>query len=159
MDFDRIVICPAKTEDLQAIRAVFADTINTVCTRDYSPERCAAWAAGAQNTNRWKKKLETQYFLVARIEETIVGFASLENNSHIDFLFVHKDFQGKGVAKLLFEPIQQQAISKHAQLLSSDVSITARPFFEKMGFTAIAKQNTKIRGINLTNYRMQKMLT
>lgn len=157
MNSDAVKIRQAKTGDLPEIVALFENTIFTVCAKDYSPEQQTAWAAGAQNTGRWQKKLETQYFLVARAEETIVGFASLEDN-YIDFLFVHKDFQGRGIAKQLFEALLQKAIETNVEILTSNVSLTARPFFEKMGFVVIQKQDNPTRGVNLTNFRMEKNL-
>ncbi len=157
MNSDNITITAAKDSDLQDILALFVDTIYSVCAKDYSPEQQVAWAAGAQNTGRWQKKLETQYFLVANTEETIVGFASLEDN-YIDFLFVHKDFQGCGIAKQLFEALLQKAIETNVEILTSNVSLTARPFFEKMDFVVICQQDNPTRGVNLTNFRMEKSL-
>jgi putative acetyltransferase len=158
MNADTALIIQAKTGDLEQILGVFVDTINTVCAKDYSPIQRAAWTAGAQNTDRWKKKLETQHFLIARLGKTIVGFASLEKN-HIDFLYVHRNFQGIGIATKLLMALEDEARQNKMQQLTSDVSISAQLFFEKMGFTVIVKQNNPIRGVNLTNYRMQKMLT
>lgn len=40
----------------------------------------------------------------------------------------------------------------------AEVSITARPFFEKHGFTVIEKQKVSIRGIELVNFKMEKEL-
>lgn len=157
MNPDNNTISIATEKDLEELISLFVNTINSVCTKDYSPEQRAAWAAGAKNTDRWKKKLETQHFIVSRTGQTITGFASLENN-YIDFLFVHKDFQSRGIAKQLFEALQQKAIETNVETLISDVSITARPFFEKMGFVVIRKQDNPTRGVNLTNFRMEKHL-
>ncbi|WP_167619508.1 GNAT family N-acetyltransferase [Maribellus sediminis] len=157
MNSNSITISIASATDVEAILALFVDTINTVCAKDYTPEQRAVWTAGAQNTKRWLKKLEQHYFMVARLEETLVGFASLENN-YIDFLFVHKDFQDRGIAKLLFETLREKAAENNIETLASDVSLTARPFFEKMGFVVIRKQDNPTRGVNLTNFRMEKRL-
>jgi len=159
MEADSILITCAKSADLPGILALFADTINTVCTKDYSAEQHAAWTASAKDTKRWTKKLKTQYFLVARLRETIVGFASLKDNTHVDLLFVHKDFQGRGIAKSLYKKMQQQAINKQVRVITSDVSFTARSFFEKMGFMLIARQDNLVRGVNLPNLKMKKILT
>ncbi|WP_340113695.1 GNAT family N-acetyltransferase [Maribellus mangrovi] len=158
MSNDPLIITPAKAIDLDEILTLFVDTINKVCARDYSPKQRSAWTAGAKNTERWKKKLNRQYFVVARLEETLVGFASLENN-YIDFLFVHKDFQGHGIAGKLLDVLEQKASESNIEKLVSDVSLIARPFFERAGFEVIQEQNKLIRGENLINYRMQKMLT
>ncbi|WP_167614095.1 GNAT family N-acetyltransferase [Maribellus sediminis] len=152
-----ITISAASAMDVEAILALFVDTINTVCAKDYTPEQRAVWTAGAQNTERWLKKLEQHYFIVARLEETLVGFASLENN-YIDFLFVHKDFQNRGIARNLYKGLLQKAFETNVETLTSDVSLTARPFFEKMGFVVIRKQDNPTRGVNLTNFRMELKL-
>ena len=68
MNSNAVKIRQAKTTDLPEIVALFENTIFTVCAKDYSPEQQAAWAAGAKNADRWQKKLETQYFLVAQIK-------------------------------------------------------------------------------------------
>ncbi|WP_159520481.1 GNAT family N-acetyltransferase [Sunxiuqinia indica] len=147
----------AKSDDLKEIISLFTNTINSVCAKDYSPQQRAAWTAGAKNTERWRTKLEQQYFIVARQEETLLGFASLDNN-YIDFLFVHKDFQGLGIAKQLYDALLQKAIETSVGTLRSNVSLTARPFFEKMGFEVIRKQDNPTRGVNLTNFKMEKRL-
>ncbi|MET4004778.1 hypothetical protein BJ956_002373 [Arthrobacter psychrochitiniphilus] len=42
--------------------------------------------------------------------------------------------------------------------LTADVSITARPFFERYGFVVKAKQHPVMVGVQLTNYAMTKNL-
>ena len=46
-------------------------------------------------------------------------------------MFVHKDFQGKGIATMLLEEIERYAITAGIMRITSEVSLTARPFFEK----------------------------
>ena len=37
-------------------------------------------------------------------------------------------------------------------------SVTARPFFEKRGFRVLVAQHVEMRGLLLTNFRMEKRL-
>lgn len=46
-------------------------------------------------------------------------------------MFVHKDFQGEGIATMLLNEIEQYAITNGIIRITSEVSLTARPFFEK----------------------------
>ena len=55
----------------------------------------------------------------------------MENNDYIDFLYVHKDYQRHGIADRLYFEIEKEAIKRNATILSSDVSETAKRFFEK----------------------------
>ena len=43
-------------------------------------------------------------------------------------------------------------------VLTSDVSKTARPFFEKVGFEVIKKQTVVRQGVELTNFKMKKKI-
>jgi len=154
-----IVIRPAKLSDLAAIQELFVETIETVCRHDYSPEQIAVWTSSVENTKRWTDKLMKQYFIIAEIDHKIVGFASLENNEYFDFMYVHKDYQRQGIADDLYSEILARAIKKQSTtVLTSDVSITARPFFEKKGFKIIAEQKNDIKGVEVMNYKMTKEL-
>ena len=86
-------ILPAKLSDLIEIQTLFLETIETVCKFDYSPEQIKVWTASIKNPKRWEDKLLRQYFIIAQIENIMVGFASLESNNYLDFMYIHKNFQ------------------------------------------------------------------
>lgn len=52
--------------------------------------------------------------------------------------------------------IEKEAKRKNQRELISDVSKTARPFFESVGFKVTKEQTVKIKSVDLTNYRMTK---
>lgn len=159
MNHKRILIRQAKQNDLASIQALFVGTIEVVCRHDYSQEQIAVWTSSIENKRRWTDKLMKQYFLIAEIDNKIVGFASLENNEYFDFMYVHKDYQRQGIADSLYAEILAKAIKHGTTLLTSDVSITARPFFEKKGFKVIAEQKNDIKGVEIINYKMTLALT
>lgn len=140
------------------MQELFVQTIQSVCRYDYSPEQIAVWTSSIVNTKRWTDKLVKQHFLIAEIGDKIVGYASLENGEYLDFLYVHKDFQRQGIASKLCAEIEAIAIHQGTTLLTSDVSITARPFFEKKGFKIVAEQVNDIKGVEVVNYKMTKAL-
>ncbi|RAZ31327.1 hypothetical protein [Microbacterium sp. SMR1] len=53
----------------------------------------------------------------------------------------------------------QRARSAATPELTSDVSIAARPFFESVGFRVVREQHPVKEGVELTNYRMRKVLS
>ena len=71
-------------------------------------------------------------------------------------MFVHKDFQGEGIATMLLEEIERYAITAGITRITSEVSLTARPFFEKRGYKLVKEQQIERQGILLTNYVMIK---
>ena len=146
----------ATQSDIEEAKSLFADTIKSTCKNDYNVEQINAWVSSVENKERWESLLKEQYFIIAQIEEEMVGFATLEDGCYLDFLYVHKDHLRKGIANLLYDNLKAEASRRGIQKLSSDVSITAQPFFESKGFKII-KENRNIRnGIELINYKMSQ---
>lgn len=158
MNSSKISIRISKPGDLAEMQKLFVDTISAICKNDYSEEQIKAWTSSVENTERWAKKLASQYFLVAELDDKIVGYASLEGDNYLDLLYVHKDHQRKGIAQKLYSEIEKEAIGRKATVLSSDVSETARLFFEKNGFKIIAPQTNIITDVEIINYKMTKLL-
>lgn len=82
----------------------------------------------------------------------------MKNGNYIDFFYIHKDFQRQGIADKILTELELEAIRQHSKMLTSDISITAKPFFEKKGFRVKAEQKNIRLGIELINYKMEKKL-
>lgn len=148
----------AVLEDLPAMKALYRETILTVCRKDYTEEELKVWSSSANKEERWLDMAVNQFVLLAEIDGVLVGFGTLRDYNYIDFFYVHKDFQGMGIARELLARLLQEAESHGTKLLSSDISMTAKPFFEKQGFKVVARQEN-IRGeVILINYKMIKHL-
>ena len=158
MNSSEISIRLPKLSDLTEMQKMFVDTISTICKDDYSPEQIRVWTSSIENTQRWTDKLTSQYFLIADLDNKILGYASLENNNYLDFLYVHKDYQRKGIADKLYTEIKKEAIKRKSNVLNSAVSKTARPFFEKKGFEILATQTNLVQGVEIINYKMTKKI-
>lgn len=89
----------------------------------------------------------------------IVGFGSITQNGYLDFMYVSKDYQRKGVAQKIYDELENFARTNCFDEIISDVSITAKPFFRRQGFEVVKEQQVDIEGIKLTNYKMQKHLS
>jgi len=101
---------------------------------------------------------KSQSILIAKINNSPVGFITLKSGYYIDLLFVHKKHQRKGIAQKLYSEIESMAKKEKQNKLKADVSITAKPFFKNVGFKVIRKQKLKRQGIELINYQMEKTL-
>lgn len=158
MDDLAISVRRAKADDLAEMLQLFSDTISTICKNDYSSEQIKAWTSSVEDFQTWTDKLMSQYFIVAELDNKLVGFASLENGDYIDFLYVHKDYQRQGIANKLYLEIEKEAINRRAIILSSNVSKTARPFFEQKKFIINEEQVNIRQGVEIINYKMTKRL-
>ena len=155
---DRLYVREATLSDLDQIRQLFYETITTVNVRDYDPDQIRVWSASSSNVDRWKNKLEVQFFLVACITDKVVGFGSLTDQGYLDFMFVHQNHQGQGIASALLTGLETRARDLGLGKMYADVSITARPFFAQKGFDIIDRYTKTIEGISFDNAVMQKLL-
>ncbi len=153
-----VKIRQGKVGDMLEMQQLFVETILEVCKKDYSDKQLKAWVKGVENRERWIKIFQHQQVLVAVTQSKIIGFCTLANGNYLDFLFVHKEFQGKGIANLFFAEIEKEALKRNGHLLTSSVSFTAKPFFEAKGFRIICLQSLEINGISIKNYKMEKLL-
>ncbi|CAM3630473.1 GNAT family N-acetyltransferase [Flavobacterium chungbukense] len=142
--------------DLNEIQELFVQTIQSVCKNDYNPDQINAWVSGVKITERWVDVIEKQFVLLAIIEEQIVGYGTLKNNNYIDLFFIHKDFQRQGIAQKIFNELEIEAKNQDSKIITSDVSITAKGFFEKNAFFVKAEQKNIVKGVEIINYKMQK---
>ncbi|KAM3094072.1 GNAT family N-acetyltransferase [Phormidesmis sp. 146-35] len=144
--------------DANQIAQLFHETIREVNVRDYSISQVEAWAPDDLYFRNWAEVCSSRFTFVAEIERTIAGFAELEFNGHIDCFYCHKDYQRCGVGRQLYEAIEQKAVELNLDRLHTEASITAKPFFERMGFSVIKEQQVACRGETFTNYQMEKSL-
>lgn len=149
----------AQQSDVIELRDLYKNTVLEVNSRDYSQEEVEDWASCGDDLSNIGKMIETHYFIVAVDQRLqIAGFSSITSQGYLHSMFIHKDFQGKGIATLLLKEIEQYAIANGIMRITSEVSITARPFFEKWGYTVEVEQKRKANQLYLTNYWMAKGL-
>ncbi|MBI2731533.1 MAG: GNAT family N-acetyltransferase [Sphingobacteriales bacterium] len=149
-----MLIRKATEQDIPAITQLFTETIEAVNSRDYNAEQVKVWSEGHTYTERWIKSLSAQYFIVAVNDEIITGMGSITPEGYLDLLYVHKDYQGRGVASALVDELLARASLNNLSIVTSGVSITAKPFFEKKGFTIVTTQRKMVGDIEILNYKM-----
>lgn len=138
--------------DCKELAELFYNTVHTVNAKDYTEEQLNAWAPGQVDLECWNQSFQEHFCLVAVENERIVGFGDLDQTGYLDRLFVHCDYQRKGIATAICDRLED--------FVSGDVtthaSITARPFFEKRGYQVVKEQEVERRGVSLKNYVMKK---
>ncbi|MEM7174690.1 MAG: GNAT family N-acetyltransferase [Chlamydiota bacterium] len=137
---EKISIRNYQSEDVQALAEIYYNTIHRVNIQHYTEEQVNAWAPPSSlETKGWAKKFLKLKPIVATVLEKIVGFAEFEPNGHIDCFYCHDEWIGKGVGSALMKEILQRAKNNHIHLIFAEVSITAKPFFEKWGFRVVTE--------------------
>lgn len=147
-----MIIRKYRQDDCKEITELFYNTVHTVNSKDYSEEQLNAWATGEVDLEQWNRSLQEHFSLIAVDDGIIVGFGDIDSTGYLDRLYVHKDYQRKGIATALCETLEKTVQNK----IITHASITARPFFENRGYKVITEQQVVRQNISLTNFIMEK---
>jgi putative acetyltransferase len=149
---------PYLTSDTPMLAQIFVAAIQELTGDDYNEAQQEAWAAAAEDEDAFGKKLASELTLIATMQNSPVGFASLEGADHIDMLYVHPSVVGQGVGAMLVDALEKLAGARGAKSLSVDASDTAIDFFKKRGYVAKQRNSVPRHGEWLANTTMQKQL-
>ena len=149
---------PFLPEDTPMLAAIFSAAIEELTGDDYSAAQQEAWASAADDEEQFGNRLAGELTLIATLQNSPVGFASLKGADHIDMLYVHPAAAGQGVASMLCDALEKLAGSRGAKSLTVDASDNAEEFFKKRGYIARQRNTVTINGEWLANTTMQKML-
>lgn len=145
-----------QSADCEKLAQLFYDTVHTINARDYSQSQLDAWATGHVDLSAWDKSFLEHVTVVVEKNGKIAGFGDMADDGYLDRLFVHKDYQGEGIAAAIVAFLEEQASNRGITRFTTHASITARPFFEKQGYQVL-RENVAIRyGVELKNYIMEK---
>lgn len=149
----------ATLADLEGITRLFFSTVNNVNAKDYSPEHIQAWAEAAFDQAFWADKISTLHFWVADTEDSeLLGFISLTSEGNLDHLYVHDKHQNEGIASDLLAILEAKARELGITKIDSEVSITAKPFFDQHGFLTEKENRKEWKGLVFVNYLMVKTI-
>lgn len=150
-----------QVSDISQIVSLFYETVHSVNKKDYAQEQLDAWASEDEEELRmesWQDSMSNNITYVALIDGRILGFSDMTHQGHLDRLYVHKDFQGQGIASSLVNVLESEARRLSLTELDTDASITAKPFFEHHGYQFVQSQYVERKGIKLVNFKMIKEL-
>lgn len=152
-------IRPLEEKDLYDMQNLFRSTVLNVNIKDYTNEEVEDWASCGNDMEHWKEILFNNQFIGAfDKQDNLIGFSSMNKNGYMHSMFVHKDWQGKGVATQLLSEVEKIARQYEVKEITSEVSKTARPFFEHKGYVVECEQKQHANRLKLTNYKMKKVL-
>ena len=145
-------------KDAEKIAQLFYETVREINIRDYSKAQVQAWAPDNIHFRDWENRCSDRFTYVADDKGVIAGFGELEPNGHIDCFYCHKNYQRCGVGSQIYQAIEAKALELGLKHLTTEASITAKAFFQRMGFSVVKEQEVSCRGEVFINYLMQKIL-
>lgn len=149
---------PFLSEDTPVLASIFAAAIEQLTDDDYNEAQQDAWASVADDEDEFGRRLASQLTLIAILQNSPVGFASLKGADHLDMVYVHPAAAGQGVASMLVEALEKLAGGRGAKSLTVDASDNALEFFSKRGYVANQRNTVTVNGEWLANTTMHKTL-
>lgn len=113
--------------DCSVLAELFYNTVHTVNANDYTKEQLNAWATGQIDLEKWNQSFQEHFSIVAVDNELITGFGDIDAAGYLDHLFVHSDYQRRGIATAICNQLEQSIQGN----VVTHASITARPFLKK----------------------------
>lgn len=80
------------------------------------------------------------------------------NNNTLKNFKKNMVFRKAQISDKILNELELEAQKNNSKIITSDISITAKPFFEKKGFNAITEQKNIRQNVELINYKMEKIL-
>lgn len=150
-----MIIRKYEITDCKFLSQLFYDTVHFINAKDYTKEQLDGWATGHVDLEAWNNSLSKNFTVVAVEDNKIVGFGDIDEAGYLDRLYVHKNYQRKGVATAICNELEGAV---GTDKITAHASITAKPFFVKRGYKVIKEQQVERSGVMLTNYIVEKYI-
>ena len=155
---DELSVRPYQSSDAAALSALYEASVRGLGARDYAPAQIEAWAALAPSPADLDRRMADGRIRLVAVIEDIAGFIDMEADGHIDLLYVAPAAAGSGVARVLLETAEALAPLSGARRLYAEASETARPVFERLGFSVIGRRDFEVAGVPIHNWAVEKPL-
>lgn len=155
---DDLSIRPFQIEDAAALSALYAASVRGLGARDYSAAQIEAWASLTPSAESLVERMGDGRTRLVAVLDDVAGFIDVEADGHIDLLYVAPGAVGLGVARALLETAEALAPLSGASRLHAEASETARPVFERLGYSVIARRDFEVAGVPIHNWAVEKPL-
>lgn len=154
----RIHIRQGTSPDWPDLAELFHQTIHEGANL-YTKAQRQAWSPAPPEGANWTRRLDAQTVLIACMADWPVGFISLAPHGYIDFAYIRRAYQGRGLFRQLYQAIETKARGDQIKALTTHASLHAGPAFKRLGFICLTPETPFLRGQYLPRFYMQKYLS
>ena len=147
-----------KESDASAVSELIRTTIQISNKKDYPAELMDALVE-IETPEHVLGRASWTHFYVVEDENGIIGCGAIgpywdkQDESSLFTIFVHPDYQGKGIGRLIMDTLEKDEFALRAKRIEIPASITGLPFYQKMGYS-FKNGNSEIDAEHL--YRLEK---
>ena len=135
-----MIIRRLKEEDAQAVSGLIITTIRISNIGDY-PAEMMEELIKTQTPEHILERASWTHFYVAEEGKEIIGCGAIgpywgkEDESSLFSIFVHPDYQGKGIGSAIVKTLEQDEFALRAGRIEIPASITGLPFYQKLSYS------------------------
>ena len=141
MEAFTVIVQIAEDADIDALGALMHDSIHTLGAQAYTPEQLNAWSPAPRQGQRARERFAGQTCFIANDAQGPAAFMTLTKTGHLDFAYAHPRAAGRGAASMVYSSLERFARHAAHSEITSDISLIARPFFEKRNFIVVREQH------------------
>ena len=151
-------IRPYQPSDAAGLSGLYEASVRALGPRDYSAAQIEAWASLTPSAESLDGRMKDGRMRLVAFTDQLAGFIDVEADGHIDLLYVAPAAAGLGAARLLLETVEALAPIRGASRLYAEASETARPVFERLGYSVVARRDFEVAGVPIHNWSVEKPL-
>lgn len=133
-------ICRFEEKDAKKVSELIIDTLRRTNIKDYSDDSIENHVNNFQPENVLKRASWT-HFYVAQEKGNIIGCGAIApywdklDESSLFTIFISLEYQRKGIGRKIIETLEKDEYFLRAKRIEVPASITAIPFYKKMGYS------------------------
>lgn len=155
--FPDMLMRPATSADLPALRSIYADSVRTLATSCYSPAQLQVWAAFARDAAFQNFILATPTWIAADTETAVpLGFCGVMEDGHITSIYVAPEHGRRGIGSALLEHALGRCPRPSSGRWYAEASHLSRSLFERFGFKSIGVDRAERQGVVFERDRVER---
>ncbi|MHA2501806.1 MAG: GNAT family N-acetyltransferase [Candidatus Kariarchaeaceae archaeon] len=147
---------PIASADAERVADIIYRSITILNVSDYHPDVISAQSQ-IFNSDWVRRRMVSQFMLVAELDGTIVGTASFKEGE-VKSVYVDPSYAYQGIGRALMDEIEGYAIARGYTMIHLGSSKTALGFYDKLGYTLTETQKFESGGHTVLGYLMEKQL-
>lgn len=155
----RISLRRARDADLQSLRSIYANAVQTLGPTAYSPEQVEVWSAFAKEVDFADLILGVNTYLAVFGYDEVVGFGGIADDGHVASVYVRPGWFGQGIGTTLLSEALRLHPKPTAGAHYAEASIFSLPLFERCGFRQTGSEQADRYGVTFERFLVQRVAT
>ena len=147
---------------MKSVENAHRRSILEICSKDYTSDQIEKFAGVKYTSDIWANSINNEYHISIEVNGSIEGMCHAkireDGDGEIVGLYFTKELAGKGLGREIVEMAFDYLDKYKPRKIVLTGTVTAKPFYEKMGFVETEEKKMNIRGADLTCFRMEKNL-